>query len=162
MRFSNLIRSVFVGAALALVPAASFAAVFVSVTIAPPVLPGNAPTDLAGVMRILALGNTPATFARGPGIANFNMALFKTFQVRERVKAIFRAEAYNIFNHTNFNNMDVAMTFSCTAAPTGTTPTPAPLCTSALPVLAQTNNRFGAPTSARAPRIMQASIRINF
>ena len=39
MRFSNLIRKIFVGAALALVPAASFAGVFVSVTIAPPVLP---------------------------------------------------------------------------------------------------------------------------
>jgi len=39
MRFSNLIRKVFVCAALALVPAASFAGVFVSVTIAPPVLP---------------------------------------------------------------------------------------------------------------------------
>jgi WXXGXW repeat (2 copies) len=39
MRFSNLIRNFFVGAALALVPAASFAGVFVSVTIAPPVLP---------------------------------------------------------------------------------------------------------------------------
>jgi hypothetical protein len=39
MRFSNLIRRVFVGAALALVPTASFAGVFVSVTIAPPVLP---------------------------------------------------------------------------------------------------------------------------
>jgi hypothetical protein len=39
MRFSNLIHKVFVGAALALVPAASFAGVFGSVTIAPPVLP---------------------------------------------------------------------------------------------------------------------------
>ena len=39
MRFSNLIRKIFVGAALALLPAASFAGVFVSVTIAPPVLP---------------------------------------------------------------------------------------------------------------------------
>jgi len=39
MKFSNLVRKVLVGAALALVPAASFAGVFVSVTIAPPVLP---------------------------------------------------------------------------------------------------------------------------
>src|SRR5258705_12597126 len=39
MRFSNLIRRVVVGAALALVPAPSFAGVFVSVTIAPPALP---------------------------------------------------------------------------------------------------------------------------
>src|ERR1700723_1200125 len=39
MKFSNLVRKVLVGAALALVPAASFAGVFVSVTIAPPILP---------------------------------------------------------------------------------------------------------------------------
>jgi hypothetical protein len=39
MRFSNVIRKVFVSAALALAPAASFAGVFLSVTIAPPVLP---------------------------------------------------------------------------------------------------------------------------
>jgi WXXGXW repeat (2 copies) len=39
MRFSNLIRKVFVGAALALIPAASFAGVFVSITVAPPLLP---------------------------------------------------------------------------------------------------------------------------
>jgi hypothetical protein len=39
MRFSNLIRDTLAGAALALVPVASFAGVFVSVTIAPPALP---------------------------------------------------------------------------------------------------------------------------
>jgi len=39
MRISNLIRNVLVGAALAIAPAASFAGVFVSVTIAPPILP---------------------------------------------------------------------------------------------------------------------------
>src|SRR6201994_1573798 len=39
MRFSNLIRKILVGTTLALVPAASFAGVFISVNIAPPVLP---------------------------------------------------------------------------------------------------------------------------
>jgi hypothetical protein len=39
MRFSNLVRKVVVGAALAIAPAASFAGVFISVGIAPPVLP---------------------------------------------------------------------------------------------------------------------------
>jgi hypothetical protein len=39
MRFSNLVRTIFLGATLALVSAASFAGVFVSVSIAPPVLP---------------------------------------------------------------------------------------------------------------------------
>ena len=109
---------------------------------APPVLPGNAPTDLAGVMRVLALGNTPATFARGPGIANFNMALFKTFQVRERVKAIFRAEAYNIFNHTQFNAVNVAPQWDKTGA--------------------QVKPLFGQITSARDPRILQFALRLTF
>ncbi len=39
MRFSNVIRKTLIGAAVALLPVASFAGVFVSVTIAPPVLP---------------------------------------------------------------------------------------------------------------------------
>jgi len=39
MRFSSLVRKIFVGAALALVPPASFAGVFVSITVAPPILP---------------------------------------------------------------------------------------------------------------------------
>ena len=39
MQVSNLIRKVFVGAVLALVPAASYAGVFISVAFAPPVLP---------------------------------------------------------------------------------------------------------------------------
>jgi hypothetical protein len=39
MRFSNLVRNVVVGAALAIAPAASFAGLFISVGIAPPVLP---------------------------------------------------------------------------------------------------------------------------
>jgi len=39
MRFSNLIRKLLAAAAFALAPVASFAGVFVSVTIAPPALP---------------------------------------------------------------------------------------------------------------------------
>jgi WXXGXW repeat (2 copies) len=39
MRFSNLVRKIVVGAALAIAPAASFAGVFISVGFAPPVLP---------------------------------------------------------------------------------------------------------------------------
>jgi hypothetical protein len=39
MRFSSVIRKTLIGAAVALLPVASFAGVFVSVTIAPPVLP---------------------------------------------------------------------------------------------------------------------------
>ncbi len=44
-------------------------------------------------------GNLPRTIdARGPGQANWDISLFKTFSVSERFKAQFRAEAINAFN----------------------------------------------------------------
>jgi len=67
-----------------------------------------------------------------------------------------------VFNHTNFRDIDAALTYgvvqvnpggsaSCTAA--GNT------CTA---IVKQTRTTFGTPTSARSPRVMQGSIRINF
>ena len=109
---------------------------------APPVLPGNAPADLAGVMRILALGNTPPTIARGPGLSNFNVALFKIIPIGEHVKATFRAEAYNVFNHTQFRAVDVAPQWDKNGV--------------------QTKPLFGQVTSARDPRIMQFALRLSF
>ena len=40
----------------------------------------------------------------GPGRNNWNMALFKAFQVKENVRFEFRAETFNTFNHTQFSN----------------------------------------------------------
>jgi hypothetical protein len=37
-----------------------------------------------------------------PGFQNWNMGLFKTFPVNERVRLQFRAEAYNVWNHPNW------------------------------------------------------------
>jgi hypothetical protein len=108
------------------------------------------------------IGNMPRNAVRLPSTFNSDLAFFKNVPVGEKRAVQLRWEIYNIFNKTNFRDIDAGMTFACVAAPAGTTPAVAPLCTSALPVLTQTNNRFGAPTSARAPRIMQASIRFNF
>jgi hypothetical protein len=58
---------------------------------------------MAGVLNVLARGNTPKTFARGPGIANTDIALFKNIKFTERAKAQLRFEGYNAFNHTQFN-----------------------------------------------------------
>jgi len=41
---------------------------------------------------------------RGPGFADVDMALLKTFKVREGFDLQFRAEAFNAFNHPSFNN----------------------------------------------------------
>ncbi len=40
----------------------------------------------------------------GPHIYNFDMGIFKRFQITERVNMQFRSEFFNIFNQTNFAN----------------------------------------------------------
>ena len=62
-------------------------------------------TDMAGVLRVLALGNTPVTFARGPGLNNTDLTLFKNFKFQEKVNLRFQIEAYNVFNHTQFSGV---------------------------------------------------------
>ena len=53
-----------------------------------------------------ALG-TPGTakrrFFRGPGADNYDMALAKSLPLTESTSLLFRAEAFNVFNHAQFN-----------------------------------------------------------
>jgi len=48
------------------------------------------------------LGNTGRNFLRGPGFTNFDLSLFKDFKFTERLKLQYRAEFFNIFNHTQW------------------------------------------------------------
>jgi hypothetical protein len=50
----------------------------------------------------LTFGNAGRNSLRNPGYTNFNMALYKNFKVNERASFEFRAEAYNVFNHTEW------------------------------------------------------------
>ena len=88
------------------------------------------------------IGNMPRNLVRLPGIFNSDLALFKNVQLREKAKLQFRWETYNLFNHTNFKDIDASMTFNANGD--------------------QTNARFGVPTSARSPRVMQGSLRLSF
>lgn len=47
-------------------------------------------------------GNTKRRFFHGPGINNWNMAFHKDTQLTEQVNLQFRADVFNIFNHTQF------------------------------------------------------------
>jgi hypothetical protein len=47
-------------------------------------------------------GNAGRNILRGPGFAQFDVALQKEFQLREGTKISLGAEAYNLFNHPNF------------------------------------------------------------
>ena len=42
----------------------------------------------------------------GPGLVNFNWSLFKTFRFKESMNLELRFEYFNVFNHTQFNNID--------------------------------------------------------
>ena len=99
-------------------------------------------TDMAGVLRVLALGNTPATFARGPGLNNTDLTLFKNFRFKEKVSLRFQIEAYNVFNHTQFSGVGTSAQWDQSGA--------------------QVTSNFGKVTSALDPRIMQLALRLSF
>jgi hypothetical protein len=62
---------------------------------APPGTPGGCPAP--------TYGNLQRNTFRGPGLTNFDLSLEKkTNLVGERVKLLFRAEFFNVLNHTEF------------------------------------------------------------
>jgi hypothetical protein len=79
-------------------------------------------------------GDSNRRFFHGPGINNFDLALHKTTKIRESMAVEFRAEFFNAFNHTQFNN------------PSGN----------------YASSRFGLVTSARAPRIGQLALKFRW
>ena len=48
----------------------------------------------------LTFGNSGRNSLHGPGTSNFDMGIFNRFPIHEAVTAEFRAEAFNVFNHT--------------------------------------------------------------
>jgi len=108
---------------------------------APPAL-AQTVTNMAGVQQVLALGNAGRRLGRGPGIMNTDLALFKNINVTGQLKAQFRAEAYNVFNHTQFNAVDTTPSWDQSGV--------------------QTNPSFGKVTTAQSPRIIQLGLRLIF
>jgi Carboxypeptidase regulatory-like domain/TonB-dependent Receptor Plug Domain len=92
------------------------------------------------------IGNTTRNSLRRPGVINADLALFKNIRLGERFNIQFRWETYNIFNHTNFSDIDADLDFN--------------VLTDGQVV--QTNRRFGQPIDARSPRVMQGSLRLSF
>jgi len=83
-----------------------------------------------------AFGSTPFNAERGPSRQNWNLSLFKSFLFSESrgSRLEFRAEFFNAFNHTEWNN--ISSTF--------------------------TNSNFGAITTAHDPREIQLGLKAYF
>lgn len=96
-----------------------------------PVCPSTTPASLCANPRP---GNSPRGVAYGPGFIRQDLSLFKNFTITERMKLQFRTEAFNLFNHTNPNGVDVN----------------------------QTSATFGRITTYRDPREMQFGLKLNF
>ena len=89
-------------------------------------------------------GNAPHDVFRGPGLNNWDVSLFKNFSIyRERLKAQFRLEGYNVFNHTQFTSVNTSAQFNPTTG-------------------AQTNTALGQYTAATGPRRLQLALRLSF
>src|SRR5262249_2662100 len=71
---------------------------------------------------------------RGPGFERWDLSLFKNIKMTERLNGQFRFEAFNAFNHTNYNTVQTSMTA----------------------------NNYGQVISARDPRIVQVAMKLNF
>lgn len=55
------------------------------------------------------VGDSGRNMLRGPGQANLDFSVFRSFPVRESMKLEFRSEFFNLTNHPNFGNPNVSM-----------------------------------------------------
>jgi len=85
-------------------------------------------------------GTSRRRFFHGPGINNFDMALSKVTKITESKQLELRFEAFNVFNHAQFNNPDAEINDG----------------------LPSQGGTFGLVTSARDPRIMQIGAKFLF
>jgi hypothetical protein len=65
------------------------------------VVPAPVPDSVHGGVYI-PYGNAGADILTGPGIANLDFSIFKSFNIRERTRIEFRSEFFNTLNKTQF------------------------------------------------------------
>lgn len=96
---------------------------------------GRANPEFFGHPAPGTVGTLHLTPVSGPGFWNFDFSMIKRTRISERTNVEFRAEFFNVFNHTNFF--------------TGETQT-------------ITNATFGQVTDTFDPRIIQFAVKFNF
>ena len=82
----------------------------------------------------LTFGNSGRNSLNNPHRTNADMSVFKVFKPRENIQVQFRAEAFNVFNHTEWNGVNPYVS----------------------------TNNFLYSTGAHMPRVLQFALRITF
>jgi hypothetical protein len=90
-----------------------------------------------------SFGNTGRNTIEGPGYTEWDFSVFKFFKPTERTNLEFRAEFFNLPNHTNF-------LFAASGPQNGNNST------------ALGTPQFGSLTAARAPRQIQFALKFSF
>jgi hypothetical protein len=139
--------------------------------------------SVIGAPRVGSIGlESGVNYLTGPGINDFDMSIQKQFSIKERLKMQFRADAFNVFNHTQFSGINSTVTYgvfnpangsfgSATTVQNGVfggtingafvPVTPSNLYLKADGTLNNING-FGTINGARSPRILQLVIRFQF
>jgi len=93
---------------------------------------------------VACFGNAGTNIMYGPGFSNWDLSIEKKIPIglSEGRALQFRAEGYNVWNHTQFSGYDTTARFDATGK--------------------QVNGNFGAYTSTRSPRIVAFSLRLRF
>jgi hypothetical protein len=87
-------------------------------------------------------GNSGLGTVRGPGQNNVDLSLAKVFPIKESFHAEFRADAFNTFNHTQWNGAQTVYPYASVGN--------------------YGNIPFGSATGAREARIMQVALKLQF
>ncbi len=99
----------------------------------------NSPSSQTSIFSESAVfgyvGSAPRTICCGPGISNTDLAILKNIGVTEHTHFEFRAEIFNLFNHTQFYNPDGNSTDGA---------------------------QFGQVTQVKDPRLMQFALKFYF
>jgi hypothetical protein len=106
-------------------------------------LDGQAQIYASQLVGQFTYGSLPRNAFRGPGFVNTDVSLAKHFRVHESAEVIFSADAFNIFNHTNFATPDTNIDS---------------------PTFGTVSSVVGAsdPVNPRGPRILQLSLHLKF
>ncbi len=102
------------------------------------------------------IGDAGRGDCNGPGVFTVDLSFYKNIRLSDRVKLQFRFEVFNVFNRTNFTDVDATMSPSDVTFDTGDPRTANTITGATIPI------GFGQATQARDPRQAQVGFKIMF